>query len=87
MVALLRRYDLKPYRYPRQRHTTVMVRVSERFVNETLWPEFQQLSGTLRSYLMDVTTRVVAQVIHRDTSEAREEAEPKQLTPGPAREG
>ena len=30
-VALLRRYDLKPYRYRGQRYTTVMVKVSKRF--------------------------------------------------------
>ncbi len=28
-VALLRRYGLRPYRYRRQRYTTVMVRVSK----------------------------------------------------------
>ena len=31
-VALLRRYDLKPYRYYRQRYTTVMVKVPESFL-------------------------------------------------------
>ncbi len=70
LLALLRRYDIRPYRYSGQRHTTVMARVSRRFVEETLWPEFEQLSGTLRSYLSEVTDRVVAQVIHRDSSEA-----------------
>jgi hypothetical protein len=48
----------------------VMARVSRRFVEETLWPEFEQFSGTLRSYISEVTDRVVAQVIHRDSSEA-----------------
>lgn len=71
-VALLRRYDLRPYRYRGQRYTTVMVRVPRRFVEETLWPEFQQLVGTLRSYLDEITERVVAEVLHRDSSEAAE---------------
>jgi hypothetical protein len=31
-VDLLRRYDVRPYRYRRQRHTTVMARVPKRFV-------------------------------------------------------
>ncbi len=35
LLALLRRYGLAPYRYRGQRHTTVMVRVSKRFVSET----------------------------------------------------
>ena len=80
-LTLLRRYDLKPYRYPGQRYTTVMVRVPERFVDETLWPEFQQLSATLRGYLDEVTERVVREVLHGDTSEAEEVAAPRALAP------
>ena len=78
-VALLRRYEIRPYRYKRQRYTTVMARVSRRFFDETLWPEFQELSDTLRSYLSDVTDRVVQQVIHQDSSEAEVVEEPKQI--------
>ncbi len=69
-VALLRRYGIEPYRYKRQRYTTVMARVSKKFVDETLWPEFQEFAGTLRTYLSDVTDNVVSQVIHKDSSEA-----------------
>ncbi len=69
-VALLRRYGIKPYRYYRQRYTTVMARVSKRFVDETLWPEFLEISETLRAYLSEITDRVVSQVIHQDSSEA-----------------
>jgi hypothetical protein len=75
-LSLLRRYDLKPYRYAGQRHTTVMVKVSWKFVDETLWPEFQQLSATLRGYLDEVTERVVREVLHGDSSEAEEVAAP-----------
>lgn len=78
-VALLRRYGIRPYRYSRQRHTTVMARVSKRFVDETLWPEFQEISETLRRYLADVTDRVIAQAIHQDSSEADVIQDPKQL--------
>jgi len=69
-VALLRRYGIKPYRYSRQRYTTVMARVSKRFVDETLWPEFQELSETLSEYLGEITDRVVSSVLHQDSSEA-----------------
>jgi hypothetical protein len=81
-VALLRRYDLKPYRYARQRYTTVMVRVSRGFVNETLWPEYQQISSTLREYLTGVTENVISQVIHGDHSEAAVVEEPAMLRSG-----
>ncbi len=69
-VALLRRYGIHPYRYKRQRYTTVVAKVSKKFVDETLWPEFQEISETLQAYLSDVTDRIVSQVIHKDSSEA-----------------
>ena len=68
-VALLRRYGIKPFRYQRQRYTTVMAVVSTTFVDETLWPEFQKLSETLRSYLDSVTDRIISGGIHADNSE------------------
>lgn len=79
-VTLLRRYGLRPYRYKRQRYTTVMARVPKRFVDETLWPEFLEISETLRTYLADMTDRVVQQVLHQDSSEAEIIQEPAQLT-------
>lgn len=69
-VALLRRYGITPYRYQRQRYTTVMARVPQRFVDETLCPEFEKLDRTLRTYLDEVTTRVIAESIYEDNSEA-----------------
>ena len=69
-VALLRRYGIKPYRYARQRYTTVMAQVTKQFVDETLWPEFQEISQTLQAYLTEITGRVVSQVLHQDSSEA-----------------
>jgi hypothetical protein len=54
----------------------------KRFVDETLWPEYQEISETLRSYLSDVTDRVVQQVIHQDSSEAEVIEKPKQLPLG-----
>lgn len=78
-VALLRRYGLEPYRYPGQRYTTVMARVAPRFVDETLWPEFQEIHAVLASYLDEVTNRVLTQMIHGDVSEAAVVSEPLQL--------
>jgi len=78
-VALLRRYGLWPYRYRRQRYTTVMVSAPRRFVEHTLWPEFQALNQELRTYLSDVTERVIREALHADTSEPEERDEPAAL--------
>ncbi|MGO9817839.1 MAG: hypothetical protein ACLPG5_07190 [Acidocella sp.] len=71
-LALCRRYGLKPYRLYRQRLTTVMLRVPKAFVDQVLWPEFQELNKALTQYLNEVTIRVIREEVHRDTSEAAE---------------
>jgi len=63
-VSLLRRYGLEPFRYPRQRRTTVVVYVAPSFVDEVLWPEFKELNKTLHQHLHDVTMRVIKSAIH-----------------------
>jgi hypothetical protein len=68
-IALLRRYELRPYRYTRQRRNTVMVRVPRSFVDETLWPEFLELSKVLQTYLDEVTERVISSAIHATEGE------------------
>lgn len=81
-LALLRRYELSPYRYRGQRRTTIMVKAPKPFVQETLWPEYQQINTALRTYLDDVTNRIIADVLHGDSSEATEVAQPAQLGTG-----
>jgi hypothetical protein len=42
-IALCRRYGLKPYRYPRQRKTTVMVKAPRRFFDAVVWRQFSEV--------------------------------------------
>ena len=73
-IALCRRYGLRPYRYPRQKRTTVMVRLPRGFADQVLWPEFSQLDDILRRYLNDITLRLIREHVHKDVSEAEEVA-------------
>lgn len=81
-VALLRRYGIHPYRYRGQRRTTVMARLSRGFVNDTLWPEYLELRGTLAAYFDALTDRVIEQALEVKAGEVEErnEAAP-QLAP------
>lgn len=72
--ALCRRYGLEPYRYKRQRYTTVMVRVPKSFVDNTLWPEYAELRAALNEYLNDATERIIREEVYRDAAEASERA-------------
>ncbi len=46
-----------------------MARIPKRFVDEILWPEFQQLNKTLSDYFAEVTARVIAEGIEADNTE------------------
>lgn len=81
-LALLRRYEIEPYRYAGQRRTTVMAEVPKRFLDETLMPEFRELHQELQAYLAEMTERVISQVLHADVADPTEIAEPPQLPPG-----
>ncbi len=74
-LALCRRYGLRPYRYPRQRHSTVVVRAAATFINQTLWPEFQEISLALNEYLNEVTERIIREEVFGNADEAEEQAD------------
>jgi hypothetical protein len=80
-LALCRRYGIAPYRYRRQRRSTVVLRAPRRFVEDVLWPEFKELDADLRAYLQEVTQRVIREDVFADVSEAPEVNEPAALPP------
>jgi hypothetical protein len=67
--ALAKRYDLQPFRYYRQRHTTVMIRVPEKFLNEVLWPEFKGLHKVLCKYIDEMTEKIISEAIYKGSAE------------------
>jgi hypothetical protein len=81
-TALCRRYGLEPYRYMRQRYTTVMLRVPRSFVDETLWPEYLQIKSALDEYLTEATERIIREEVYGDTREASEVGPPDRWSHG-----
>ena len=71
-TALCRRYGLEPFRYKRQRYTTVVLRVPRSFLDTTLWPEYLQLKEALDVYLNEATERIIREEVYRDDEEAQE---------------
>jgi hypothetical protein len=71
-TALCRRYGLKPYRYPRQRYSTVVLRAPASFINRTLWPEFLQIKSALDEYLHEATERIIREEVFGNSEEAEE---------------
>jgi len=83
LLAMLRRYGVEPYRYRSQRRTTVMARVSRQFVEQTLWPEFQEFSRTLQAHLAEITDRVIAEAVSPEShdEELRADADDVRVLP------
>ena len=65
-LALCRRYGLKPYRRHGQRRTTLMLMVVPSFVDDLLWPEYNQLAEALRAYLDEATERIIREEVFKD---------------------
>ena len=66
--ALCHKHNLKPYRYYRQKYTTVMVMISKTYLDETLWPEYLQFSKLLQELVDDITLEVITK-IHKNEDE------------------
>lgn len=65
-VAVCRKHDVAPYRYPRQRRTTVMVRTSERYFTDVVWSEFSDLHSELAIWFEDTVSHLISEVMRSD---------------------
>jgi hypothetical protein len=75
-MALCRRYGLRPYRYPRQRSTTIMVRAPRRFFDAVVWRQFSEVHTDLWAYFEETTARLIREAIHADMTDADVVPEP-----------
>ncbi len=78
-VALCRRYGLRPFRYRRMHRQTIIIRAPTSFVEQVLWPEFEELSAALTAYLSEITERVIREEVHSETGDADEVDEPRRI--------
>ena len=78
-IALCRRYEITPFRYRRMHRQTLVIKGPRSFIEQTLWPEFQDLSAALSAYLSEITERLIREELHGETSDAEERDEPKRL--------
>ena len=63
---------MQPYRRPGMHRQTIMIRAPKSFVQDTLWPEFEELNAALINYLTEITQRIINEEVHRETGDAEE---------------
>ena len=71
-VALCRRYGLRPFRYRRMHRQSIIVSAPKSFVEQVLWPEFEELNVALTAYLSGITEKVIREEVHGETGDADE---------------
>jgi hypothetical protein len=71
-MALCRRYGLKPYRYHRQRRSTVVLGAPRSVIDQLLWREFSHRDADLQTYLHEVTMKIIREEVFADASDADE---------------
>ncbi len=76
-VALCRRYGLRPFRCRRMHRQSIVIKAPKSFVEQVLWPEFEELNAALTSNLSESTERVVREEVHRETGDADEVEDPR----------
>ena len=65
-IAICRKHGVRPYRYPRQRRTTIMVYVREREFDRSVWSEYEMLQRELSRYFEDVTDDLIKRAMGSD---------------------
>ncbi|MFY9972289.1 MAG: hypothetical protein WBQ45_04600 [Roseiarcus sp.] len=78
-IALCRRYGFNPFRYTRQRSTTIMVKAPRRLFEEVVWRQFNAVHADLWAYLDRTTERLIRETIHADAADAETAPEPVAL--------
>ena len=56
-----------------------MIKGPKSFIEQTLWPEFQELNAALEAYLSEITEKVIREEVHDETGEAEEVDEPTRI--------
>lgn len=77
LVGWCHRYGLTPYRKPRQRETTICVRVPRGFMQEVMWPRVDAMAHVIDQAAADAARRVVerwsgASLAEHDPADAME---------------
>lgn len=65
-IALCRKAGVRPYRYARQRRTTIMVRVRPSAFDRTVMAEFNALHHALTDTFGEIVEHLIADAMHGD---------------------
>lgn len=65
-LAICRKHGIQPYRYPRQRRTTLVVNAPRRVIEEVIVPEYRALREELIGYFNDTLDQLISGSMESD---------------------
>lgn len=73
-IAICRKHGVRPYRYARQRRTTIMARARPEDFKRVVWSEFCQLHDELERYFEDVSDQLITRAMGSDGNDSTVDA-------------
>jgi hypothetical protein len=70
-IAVCRKHDAHPYRYARQRRTTVMVRAPRQRFDADIWREFSALHTELNVYFEETVDHLIQSAMRSDGDDSQ----------------
>ena len=58
---------------------SILIKAPQSFMEQVLWPEFEELNAALIAYLSEITEKVIREEVHKETGEAEEIDEPSRI--------
>ena len=58
---------------------SIIVSAPKSFVEQVLWPEFEELNAALTAYLSEITEKVIREEVHSETGDADEVEEASRI--------
>ena len=62
LIAICRKYEVSPYRYHRQKYTTVMLKVNPDFLNNVLYKEYLEYAKYLEELVGDIMDDLIGKI-------------------------
>ena len=56
------------------RRNTIVIKAPRAFIDDVLWPEFEQINAALVEYLSQITERVIREEVYGNVADADEVA-------------
>ena len=63
-IAICGKHGFRTYRYPRQKHTTARLKITESLMKDLVWPEYLLYSKMLKELVDNITNELINSIYY-----------------------